>query len=224
MPPNIPSGEFLKTLTGFPEGDDNSYPWSTRLPRGGDQFLQDLQAEWGLPNKSVTLRNVVLILYTYIDKLNIDLGKDLKDRLYWLRTKKEKEERDRMRGEIYKTLIDAKNEDYPPLKARLELAAQKMAKRFGLPWPPPEMSITEYDAEANYLLDRLMRIAQKHETNEVTLRELVRHSVFDAETAREVLKKLEEHQCISTREEARSGLPTLVITLPAFSFDEEQVS
>lgn len=222
--PNIPSGEFLKTLIGFPEGDENSYPWSTRLPRGGDQFLHDLQAEWGLLNKSATLRTVVLILYTYMDKLNIDLGEDLKDRLYWLRTKKEKEERDRMRGEIYKTLIDAKNEDYPPLKARLELAAQKMAKRFGLPWPPPEMSITEYDAEANYLLDRLMRIAQKHGTNEVTLRQLVRHSMFNAENAREALKKLEEHQCISTREEARSGLSTLVIVLPAFSFDEEQVS
>lgn len=222
--PTIPSSEFLRTLTNFPEGDDNSYPWSTRLPRGGDQFLQDLQAEWGLPNKSVTLRNVVLVLYTYIDKLNIDLGEDLKDRLYWLRTKKEKEERDRIRSEIYKTLIDAKNEDYPPLKARLRLSAKKMSKRFGLPWPPPEMSITEYDAEANYLLDRLMKIAQKHETNEVTLRELVRHSVFDTETAREVLKKLEEHQCVSTREEARSGLPTLVIILPVFSFDEEQVS
>lgn len=221
---SLPS-KFINTLTSFSSGDDNSYPWSTRLPRGGDQFLQDLQAEWNLPNKSVTLRTVVLILYNYIDKLDgIEIGERIEDRLEYLRVRKEKQERDRMRAELYEMLLSAEREDHPPLKARLRLAAQKMSKRYGLPWPPPEVPLVQRDAEANYLLDRIMKIMQSQQINQVTLRELVRRTTFDAPEAREVIQRLEEAGCIETKEETRSGLPTLFVTIPtleeAFAYSE----
>lgn len=221
--PRITSKEFLDSLKGFPEGDDNTYPWSTRLPKGGAQFLQDLQSEWGTPNKSATLRKVVLIVYNYLDKIEeIDLGSNVRDRLYYLDARKEKQERDEIRAELYKVLTEAEREDHPPLRAKLRHAAQRMAKRYNLPWPPPQVPLTEYDAEANYMLDRLMSLTQEHNTNEITLREVVRHTVFDAELARQVLARLEQHDCVTTRTESRSGLPTLVIALPVFSFDYEE--
>jgi hypothetical protein len=215
--------EFLKSLQSFPEGDDDSYSWSTRLSKGADQFLQDLRSEWGLPSKSVTLRTVVQVVYTYIDKLNdIDLSDRIKDTLYYLRVNQEKKERDAMRVKLYSMLVEAETEDFPPLRARLKLAAKKMAERYHLPWPLPEIPLTQRDPEANYLLDRIMAIMRVDGTNEITLRELIRRSKFDAGLAREVLARLEEAGCLATRTEARSGPPTLVITLPTLSFSEVQ--
>jgi predicted transcriptional regulator len=211
----IPLSKFLKSLSKFPSGDDNSYPWSTRLPKGADQFLQDLKAEWNIPNKSGTLRLLVQIVYSYIDKLeDIDIGNKVEDTLYYLRANREKEERDEMRAELYKMVLAAEAEDYMPLRARLKTAARKMADRYNLPWPLPEIPLTQRDSEANYLLDRIMSIMQADGVNEITLRELVRRSKFDADLARDVITRLEEAGCLATRQESRSGPPTLVIVVP----------
>jgi hypothetical protein len=211
----MPIPDFLRTLDEFPEGDDNSYPWSTRLPKGADQFLRDLQSDWSLPNKSETLRKVVQILYNLADRLDsIEIGDQTKDTLYYLRANQEKKKRDAMRIELYNMMIAAETEDRAPLRAKRRVAASRMAKRYNLPWPLPEIPLTQRDSEANYLFDRIMAIMQADGTNEITLRELVRRSKFDADLAREVLTKLEEAECLETRTELRSGPPTLVIVVP----------
>ncbi len=40
----------------FSDGDDYTHYWSTRLSRGDNQFLQEFQSQYQIPNKNALLR------------------------------------------------------------------------------------------------------------------------------------------------------------------------
>jgi hypothetical protein len=206
-------------LNSFGEGDDDSYSWTTRLDKGGNQFLLDIMAEWQLHNKSQALKVAVMFMHTYLSEVlevagESELSARMETILAFRSARMDAADRMRVIDELRERmqLIDAT--DHPGLKARLEQTAKQYAALHRLPWPPPDAALVTYDTEARYILERLIVTSNALGKNRVSLRELLARCNWRRRVVVPILERLERHEYVEIEKEKRSGPPTLWITVP----------
>lgn len=216
-------------LSEFPEGDDDTYAWSTRLCKGANQFLLDIMAEWQLFNKSQTLKLAVSFMYTYLQDILDSEDSELNERMRVIFAFREAQrlavERKAVIEELNSAMVLIKEAGHPAIKEQLEESAKAYAALHRLPWPPPEIPLIDYDAEARYILDRIMVASKNVGSERITNRDLLQTCHWPADDIKPVLSRLAENGYIDLEEETRSGPPTLWIiipTMPVAQFRNEQ--
>lgn len=205
-------------LNSFPEGDDDSYSWSTRLSKGGNQYLLDLMSEWQLGNKSQVLKMAVKFLYTYLPKIveetDTKLSRRLMAYLNYAEADRLADERDSVLHNLAVRMEKIVTTDHPPLRIKLETTAKEYAAAHNISWPPPDMSLVSFDMEAKYILERILSVAGKRDTNVISCRLLLQSCHWKQEDVVPVLERLEKYEYIQLTREKRSGPLTLWITIP----------
>lgn len=212
----MPLPPFVKE---FPQGDDDSYPATTRLPRRGHQFLADIQAEYQFPNRSQALRFIVQFAHDWLSKIAEQEGELLsprmKARLDFNRAEREATERKRIIGDLHERQAEINQTDHTPTRSRLVVTAERLATAYQIPWPPPDMALVEYDSEAKYILDRILVLLQKQRVSRINLRDLIANSIGDKAKIMPVLGRLEAKKYVVLTQEQRSGPPTTWIKIPS---------
>lgn len=209
----------------FSDGDDNSYCWSTRLPKGGHQFLLDIQAEYQFPNKSKTLLFIVEYANGNLDVTAGQAGEPvsakLQAKLNFDRAGREAMERREIIANLSQRLVEINAMDHLPTKLKLEATARDLAEKHQVSWPPPEMPLVEYDSEAKYVLDRVLSLLVRRQSSRLNLADLIANSVGDKDKILPVLERLEGNGYVMLVQERRSGPPTTWIEVPTLHFESE---
>lgn len=211
----MPAPDYIQD---FSEGDDANYPWSTRLPAGGHQWLLDVQSEWQIPNKSQTLRKVIAFAHTFFkeitEKHGDALNPRLKARTEYNKAQYEADERDRVLRELSSCWRRAMASEHLPTRQKLLKSGKELAMVHNINWPPPELTLIERDLAAKYILDRVLALIDRSEDRRVTFRDVIANSVGDKEKIKPVLEELMNEGYINMEMERRSGPPTVWITTP----------
>jgi len=210
---------FLDCFSTFGEGDDNSYCWSTRIPKGADQFLHDIEAEYSQSNKSQTLKLIIQFAYSFWNVVAEQQGETLserfKARIDFRKAESDALERESIINDLNRRLAQIERTDHLPLRIKLAATGQKLAEQYGISWPPPETPLVIYDEEARYLHNRIITIAQNNGRSKISLRELNTGCKFRKEEIMPVLGRLKEAGYIDTKTEHVSGPPTVWIEIPS---------
>lgn len=212
-------------LRDFPEGDDNSYSWSTRIDKGANQFLLDIMSEEQYHSKSQTLKNIIHFAGTYWGKAKAFAGEGitarLEAKLKFAEAKREANDRQELIQELNRRLVEINQSDHPPTRRKLISTGKALAKAYGLNWPPQELPLVAYDTDASYVLNRIMSLLEQAEVNRVSLRDLVMRSIGDKDKILPVVERLEQAGYITTRTERRSGPATIWIEIPSLKVRED---
>lgn len=202
------------------EGDENKYLWSTRIPEETHQSLIDLMSEYHI-NKAQLLREMIFFGIEYIPKVLKEQGENPSKRMQANARAQaavyEFMQRQTAVGNIIDLLTKANETDYPPLKAKLNLAAKQIAEVWNLEFPPSSLPLITRDKDAAYVLGRIHAIMNDRGTNTIRLNELnSRAHKFNANELRNILERLKESEYIELVPEITSGPETLWITAPTF--------
>ena len=206
---------------GFSDGDANNNAWSTRLPKGGHQFLLDLKSDWHVNSNSEILRSVVAFAANNIEEVAKLYGETLCEktlaRIELLKVRFEAQERRSSINELYATYIEAMNTDHTPTKNKLLKSAERHARANDLDWPPREMPLISYDEKARYLHTRILALLSQSGDSRISLRDLSANSVGSRDELLLMLEKLEEHEFVTLTREKRSGPVTIWISVPTLT-------
>ena len=213
---SIPEG---LRLGGFSEGDDDIYSWSTRVNKGANQWLLDLQAEWQLPNKAQVIRLVIGFAHNYLFKEISELqgkGMDPETQHKYTVAREFHEaeciraEREYRLGELRNRLMMIEKEHDPALANLLLNTAKGYAEIHGVPWPPPDMALTAYDDHARYIMERILSVSNQGD-DRISLSHLLRNCTGKKREVLPAVERLRDHGYITIEEEVRSGPPTIWI-------------
>ena len=211
-------------LRQFDDGDDDSYSWSGRIPKGANQFLLDLMAEENLPNKSQTIKLVVQFAWTwYVRAAELtghEISGRLQARLEFDAAQRDANERQDVLTELNKRLALIHEIDHPPTRYRLIATAKHLAETHGMDWPPKSLPLIAYDEDAAYVRDRIMNLVSRSDDGRVSLRDLVMQSVGDTAKILPVIERLAEQGYIEVYKEHRSGPPTVWIAVPSVNITQ----
>lgn len=214
--------QFLKS---FADGDEDSYAWSTRVPKGANQWLLDLMAEEQFPNKSQTLKRCVEFAYTHYAHAADLFGKKLSER-FRARTEfdnadREAKARQEILADLNRRLALINTTDHAATRAKLIATARMLAAAHDMEWPPPELPLVAYDEDANYIRNRIIELIEQSDNGRVSMRDLVMRSLGDTAKVTPVVERLEEAGYITTHKEHRSGPATVWIAIPTLKITKD---
>jgi hypothetical protein len=209
-------GYGLDFIPGFPEGDEANYHWSTRLPKGGHQWLLDFMAEYNIPNKAIALRKIVEFTVRFFPQVVGEQGGEASAKMsatsLAMKATSMYRERQHIHTQIIDLLTKAAESEHPPTTAALTSAAKELADAYNFNWPPPDLPLVTTDRRAKRVLEKVKAMIVE-QGSRISLNALNARTRMKAGELKEVLHRLEEHGYITLETEQISGPPTLWINI-----------
>lgn len=207
---------YLIPRLEFP-GEPNDQAWTTLLPKSMSLVMREVQAEWHLPSKNQTCRELLAFA---LDRL-VDADEEFLDpkgrasaRLRAAMARAEAQAQKTILNKVNELLVMATEANDVAVERSLTRAAEDLAEVYGLPWPPPRPSVIDGDPIARPVLERILSLLDEEQDGKITFRTLSRSLNRDKETLLPVVMILAEEKFIQTYKGRGKGRETLWILRP----------
>lgn len=197
-----------------------------RISQAQAQLIADLQGEWGLSDRSITIRSV-------LDGFSV-LAKEREERenagdispqtLNWIKYQQAKgalETRKRINEELYQSYVLAMTTDDIATRNNLLESCECIAQDHGIEWPPADLPLAIRNPDAIKVREAAFSIMRDNNTNRASRREIMRITGLPLEKVEPAIDDLVQAGQVEKEEEPRSGRPTEWVMVPSINFAAE---